>query len=150
MGALTPAIRYFGSNLAGPEYKPTPAEWIDPSAADYAPSIYSGDRGDKPLESTVDPKSQIPRLFEKIFATYSRISKDMGYSHVPIADLRDALGISQTALEQMIKRGPLKGKAVLAKGDWSLSNPHIRSGATKLGSMGKDDSPYLLIKLLKE
>lgn len=97
-------------------------------------------------ETIEEPIPETPRLFdgEAVAGTYNKLKSDSGYSNVPIADLRDALGVSQDEMAELLKELGRKGKAVVTKGDWSLSDDHLRSGAVKIR-----DHTYLLVKLNK-
>lgn len=89
----------------------------------------------------------VPKLFNDLADAYDSLKVKTGYSNVPIADLRDELGVSQSAIEEMLKELSKKGKAVLTSGDWSLSDAKIRSGELGFGPKSSTGHGPLLVKL---
>jgi hypothetical protein len=73
---------------------------------------------------------------------YSELKSKLGYSSVPIADLRDRMGISQQEIDSLLRSEGKKGNISLSVGDWSLSPEHVRSGKVQIG-----DYRYLLARL---
>ncbi len=73
---------------------------------------------------------------------YKALKSEKGYSFVEIADLRDRMGITQAEMETLIRENP--ERFVTSKGDWSLSDEHVRSGGVQLL---ENERPELLIKI---
>lgn len=85
---------------------------------------------------------------ERVQSAYNTVRQRLGHSNVPIADVRDELGVSQSALEAFLRQEARQGRVNLAVGDWSLSDQHVRSGAIKSHLEGS--SPWTLMKYLGE
>lgn len=66
-------------------------------------------------------------------------------SWIPIADLRDHLGISQDEMTNLIKNNPKQ--FLTSKGDWSFADEHMRSGAVQLHT--GTESQELLVKVVQ-
>jgi len=87
---------------------------------------------------------------ETPFQVYQALKTEKGYSSIEIADLRNRLfpGIAddiaerQAKMEKLIRDNPKQFET--SKGDWSLSDEHVRSGGVQILPDGR---PELLVKV---
>jgi diguanylate cyclase (GGDEF)-like protein len=79
---------------------------------------------------------------EKLFDAYSELVEETGFSSVGIYHLQQASGLPMDKVKETLREMGRDGRAVFARGDWSLSTPEEREGQIEINGI-----PQLVVRL---